>query len=250
MFEAADLTEDGFLGGRLQILQPRKGYRAGTDPVLLAAAVPAQAGQSVLELGCGAGVALLCLAVRVPGLVLCGLELQPAYADLARRNGGLNGHALEVVDGDVAAMPAALRARRFDHVLLNPPYYPHGTGTAAADPGREQALREALPLAAWLEAGLRRTRPGGTLTLIAGADRLADVLANLAGALTVLPLTPRTGRAATRVIVQAGKGGRTPLTLLWPLVLHEAARHEQDGEDHSPQAQALLRDAAYLPLTA
>ena len=86
MFGAEDLTDDAFLSGRLQLLQPRKGYRAATDPVLLAACVPAKAGQSVLDLGCGAGTASLCLAIRVPGLRHAGLELQPDYADLARQN--------------------------------------------------------------------------------------------------------------------------------------------------------------------
>ncbi|MGB7263813.1 MAG: methyltransferase, partial [Albidovulum sp.] len=86
MFGANELTEDGFLGGRLRISQPRDGYRAAMDPVLLAAAVPARAGDTVLELGCGAGVASLCLASRVPGLALTGLELQSGYAALARAN--------------------------------------------------------------------------------------------------------------------------------------------------------------------
>ena len=55
-----DLTDDGFLDGRLRILQPKAGYRAATDPVLLAAFAPAEPGQSVVELGCGTGVASLC----------------------------------------------------------------------------------------------------------------------------------------------------------------------------------------------
>ena len=250
MFADDALSQDGFLGGQLQILQPRSGYRAATDPVLLAASVPARAGQSVLELGCGAGVALLCLGHRVPGLMLAGLELQPAYGDLARRNAVLNGQQVEVVAGDVAAMPATLRARRFDHVLLNPPYYSAGEGTPASDPGRETALREAVPLAVWLRAGLARTRPGGTLTLIAGADRLPDALAALTGTLTVQPLAARIGRPATRVIVQAKKNGRAPLRLLFPLILHESAHHRQDGEDLSTIARAVLRDGAPLSLGA
>ena len=123
MFDAVDLTDDGFLGGRLRVLQPRLGYRAATDPVLLAAAVPVRAGQSVLELGCGAGVAALCLLVRVPGVRVAGLERQAGYADLARRNAARNALSLTVEDGDLAAMPPALRAAAFDHVIVNPPYF-------------------------------------------------------------------------------------------------------------------------------
>ena len=54
-FADSDLTDDKFLMGRLRLLQPARGYRAATDPVLLAAACPAEGGQSVLDLGCGDG---------------------------------------------------------------------------------------------------------------------------------------------------------------------------------------------------
>ena len=94
--------DDGFLGGRLVLRQPARGYRAGADAVMLAAACPAGAGQRVLELGCGAGVALFCLGARVPGLALAGLERQPALADLARHNAAATGIPARIVTGDLA----------------------------------------------------------------------------------------------------------------------------------------------------
>lgn len=250
MFAEDEVTADDFLGGRITILQPRRGYRAAMDPVLLAAAVPAQDGESVLDLGCGVGTAALCLAARVPGLVLAGLERQASYAGLARRNAAANGIALDVIEGDVAAMPGVLRARSFDHVLLNPPYYPPGSGTAAEDAGREAAQREATPLAAWLDAATRRLRDGGVLTLIQMAERLPDVMVALAGrgSLTVLPVAPRMGRPAGRVVLSLRKGGRAPFRLLGPLILHAGAAHEGDRESHTPAARAILREGAPLPL--
>ena len=250
LFGEADLTADAFLGGRVRALQPKGGYRAGIDPVLLAAAVPARSGEHVLELGCGAGVAALCLGRRVEGIRLTGLEVQPPYAALARRNATENGIALEVIEGDVARMPAALRERSFDHVMANPPYFRPTAGTRAEDGGRETALREETPLAVWVAAGMRRLRPGGRLTLIQRADRLPDVLAAFDGcraALTVLPLAPRAGREATRVILGAVKGGRAAFRLLAPLVLHEGAAHLQDGDDYAEPVRAVLRDASALP---
>lgn len=249
MFAPDELTDDGFLGGRLRVLQPRRGYRAATDPVLLAAAVPAVAGQSVLELGCGAGVASLCLAARVPGLRLSGLEVQAAYAALARANAARNGIGLEVVEGDLAAMPRALR-QSFDHVIANPPYYPAGGGTGAEDPGRERALREATPLAVWIEAAVRRLAPRGVLSLIFGADRLPDALAALDGRMgstVVLPLQPRAGREAKRLILQSRKGARGRFRLLPPFVLHEGDSHDGDRDSFCPEAAHILRDIGGFP---
>lgn len=247
MFADDDLTCDAFLGGRIRLWQPRAGYRAAMDPVLLAAACPAKPGQSVLELGCGAGTAALCLAARLPGLAVTGLELQPGYAALARRNAAENGLPLEVLEGDLTHPPVALRSRSFDHVIANPPYFPAGGGTPARDAGRERALREDTALSLWMATAIRRLRPGGWLTVIQSADRLADLLAlQGAGSISVLPLAPRFGRPASRVILRARKGGRGALRLCAPLILHDGARHEGDRDGFSPAAQAVLRHGAAL----
>ena len=247
MFAEDQLSDDKFLCGRLRLLQPVQGYRAATDPVLLAAACPAEPGQSVLDLGCGAGAAALCLGARVPGLTLAGLELQPAYADLARRNAERNGISVEVQEGDLARIPKPLR-RDFDHVIANPPYYPAG-GSPSPLAIRARAMQVETPLADWVAAATRRLRPGGWLTLICGADGLPEVLAALApklGSAAVLPLAAREGRPALRVILRARKGGRAPFRLLAPLVIHQGPAHDGDRESYTPQANAVLRDGAGL----
>lgn len=244
-----NLSEDGFLGGRLRILQPVRGYRSGADAVMLAAACPAAPGESVLELGCGAGVASLCLGRRVPGARLTGLERQADYAELARQNAAANALALRVITGDLAAMPSALRAGSFDHVIANPPYFQGGTG--ATDLGRSEARHEETALALWIDTALRRLRPGGRLTLIQRADRLDGVLralAGRAGGITLLPIAARGGREAGRVIIAAQKGARAPLRLLAPFVMHANPAHLGDGEDLSDQARAVLRDGRPINL--
>lgn len=247
MFAENELSDDKFLCGRLNLLQPLKGYRAATDPVLLAAACPAKAGDSVLDLGCGAGAAALCLGLRVPGLELAGLELQPAYATLARRNAERNGITVDVHEGNLLRMPKDLR-RDFDHVIANPPYYsPDGSPSPIA--ARAVAMQVVTPLADWVAAASRRLRPGGWLTLICGAEGLPEVLSALApklGSAAVLPLAAREGRAALRVILQARKGGRAPFRLLAPFVLHQGPSHDGDRESYTPAAAAVLRDCASL----
>jgi tRNA1(Val) A37 N6-methylase TrmN6 len=242
-------TRDAFLSGRVVLWQPAQGYRAGADPVLLAASVTAKPGERVLDLGCGAGAAVLCLGARVGGLELHGLELQAAYAVLARRNAAESGIALTVHEGDVARVPVALRALRFDHVMMNPPYFDRWQGTKAADAGRDTALAGDTPLAVWVEAATRRLAPGGRLWVVQRMARLPEVLAAIdgrLGAVTVLPLAARVGRAADLFLLRARKGDKSLFRLLYPQCLHEGDRHGGDRPDFRPEIAAVLRDGAAL----
>lgn len=243
------LTRDALMGGRVMLRQPRTGYRAATDPVLLAAACPARPGERALDLGCGAGAAILCLMARVEGLDAHGLELQPGYAALARRNAAEAGRRLTVHEGCVSRPPAALKAESFDHVIANPPFFPTD-GPPAPEAGRDAARRlGSAGLRDWIDAGLRRLRQGGRLTVINRAERLPEMLAALsgrAGEIAVLPVQPRAGRDAGRVILRARKDSRGPFRLAAPLVMHAGPAHLRDGEDFSEAAAAVLRDGAAL----
>ena len=250
-FSPQDTQEDRLLGGRVRLIQPLQGYRAATDPVFLAAAVAARPGERVLDLGCGVGAAVFCLAARVLGLELHGLEIQPAYLGLAEKNAELNGVALSLHAGDVAAPPQALRQLAFDHVMLNPPYYAE---SAIASPvtGRDVAHREGgARLGDWITAALARLKPKGWLTVIHRVERAPELLRLLdgpAGAIAVKPLVARAGRDAGRVIIWARKGAKAPFRLLSPLVVHAGTAHHRDEDDFSPDAAAILRDAAELDM--
>lgn len=244
------LTRDAFLGGKLHLWQPKTGYRAGVDAVLLAASVPARPGERILDLGCGAGAVALCLAARVGGLQLTGVEVQPFYADLARRNGGSQ---IEVVIADITDMPLHLRERQFDHVLANPPYYDRRASKAASDTGRETALGETTALQDWIKIAARRLAPKGYAHIIHRAPRLPEILSAMLGRLgsiEVQPLSPRMRRAAELVIVRGRKNGRADFKLHAPLVLHEGAVHTGDGDSYVPAIKAVLREGAALPFGA
>lgn len=244
-----ELSCDEFLGGKLRLVQPKAGYRAGVDPVLLAAAVAAKSGESVLELGCGAGAASLCLAARVSGLTIKGIELQPFYAGLCRENAAANNASMEVVEADLTRLPDYIRNQSFDHVIMNPPYYDRGASTAASDEGRDTALGGDTPLREWIETGARRLKPKGYLTLIQRIDRLPEVMAcvdQVLGSICVLPIQPRQGRPAGLFILQARKNGRAAFKLLSPLILHQGDKHDQDRESYTAKVSAILRTGAGL----
>lgn len=234
-------TDDLLLGGRVRLRQPAQGFRAGLDAVLLAGFVPARPGDRVLEAGCGSGAAFLCLAARVPGLAVTAVEREPAMAALARENAAANGVAATVEDGDVADVALARRLGPVEHAFANPPYWPGGTPPPGAI--RRAATHEgASGLDAWARFLAAALKDGGTASLVLPAARFDAGVAALrnagCGATTLLPLAPRAGQAAKRVLIRARRGGRGPATLLPPFVLHEA-----DGR-FTAAAESVLRDAA------
>lgn len=244
-------SEGHLLGGRVRYAQPRQGFRSGIEPVLLAAAVPVQAHEVVIEAGCGAGAALLCLAARVGGMRGCGVERDPALAALAARNIAANGWEgrLFIVAGDIAALlsPKGLPPEEsVDHVCANPPWH-DPAATPSPDSARRCAkIAPADLVARWVGALSARLRRGGTMTLILPASQTTRALAAFAAAglgdAALMPLWPRAGKPARLILIQARKGISRGETLLPGLVLHDA------GGGFTEAAEAVLRHGAALLL--
>jgi tRNA1(Val) A37 N6-methylase TrmN6 len=242
-------TEDGLLGGSVRLIQQAGGYRVAIDPVLLAAAVPAAAGDHVLDAGAGVAAAALCLAARVPGVRVSGLESQRALVRLANDNADLNGmkDRVAIMEGDLLRPPPRLAPGSFDHVMANPPYLEPARASISPDPGKAAANVEgAADLGAWVAFCLTMVRDKGSVTVIHRADRLDTLLTAFhrkAGEIVVYPLWPvADGRPAPRVIARARKGVASPTRLAAGLVLHRA-----DGT-YTPEAEAILRHGASLDL--
>ena len=241
------MTEDGFLGGRLKILQPEKGYRAGIDPVFLAASIPCKPGEPVFEAGIGTGVAALCLVERVPSVRVTGIELASRHAYLAEENARRNNldRSIHIIHGevkdalrrDLAHMP---EQGSFAHAYANPPYFEHDKATpspAALKATAHTFAPEDLEL--WVKVLLAMIIPGGTVTFIHRAQSLGQLLAAMEGRfgdIRVAPLHPREGAAASRIIVQGVKGSKGPMQLLRGLVLHGT------NAKFTAEAEAILRN--------
>jgi tRNA1(Val) A37 N6-methylase TrmN6 len=251
--ERAGVSEDAVLGGTLKLTQPLRGHRVGHDAILLAAATGARAGEHAVDLGAGVGAAGLALARRVAGVTVTLVEIEPALAALARENAARNDLAerVRVLCLDVAAPAAAfaaagLRSGTAHRVLMNPPFNAAPAQKPSPDRGRRLAhLASPEMLGRWGRTAARLLRPSGVVTLIWRADGLDMLLGALAagfGAVTLLPVHPKPGAAAIRVVARAVKGSRTPLALLPGLVLTDA------GGKPSVEAEAILREGAALPL--
>lgn len=252
-------TDDAFLGGALKILQPRAGYRAGLDAVLLAAAapVPDVGCCRVLDAGAGVGVVGLAIAARIATAQVTLVEIDPDLASLARRNAVRNGfeERAVVVEADIGrggavlhdpGRPAGLAPGVFDQLVANPPFYEVGSGTSPAVPSRR--VSHQMPgggLERWIAFLATAAAAGGTLTVIHRADALGQLLAALSGrfgGVRILPVHARTGETAGRVVVWAVKGSKAPLTLLPGLILQDV-----DGS-YLPDIESIFRHGAALKI--
>lgn len=243
----ASLTEDGFLGGRLRILQPEKGFRAGIDSVFVAATIPCVPGETVYEAGIGTGVAALCVVARNPGVHLTGIEIAARHALLCEENAKRNGFAdnIRVIHADVkealrkdlASMPSH---GSFSHAFANPPYFEDGKATPSPNLLKAQAHAFGPnDLDLWIKVLHTMVTLRGTVTLVHRADSLSKILQLMEdrfGDLRIAPLYAREGTAASRVIVQGVKGSKAPMQLLPGLVLHD------QSSQFTPEADAILRD--------
>jgi tRNA1(Val) A37 N6-methylase TrmN6 len=239
-------TLDQLLDGAISLHQPADGYRAGLDAVLLAAALDARSGERLMEFGCGAGAVLMCAASRLADCRLTGVEVDPATAQMARNNIALNQmqDRIDVISGDIVdAEPGEI----VEQVFFNPPFFDDPRHIRLPRPEKQRAwLSGDRPLAAWVRRAAQILNGKGRLTLIHRADALDEIIACLApafGSIVIKPIQPRADRAATRVLVTARIGGRSPLVLLSPLVLHD------DGTNlHTPEVDAVMRGKAAISL--
>jgi tRNA1(Val) A37 N6-methylase TrmN6 len=255
--EAPATTTDLLLGGRFAVVQPVRGHhRAGTDALLLAAAVPGGAEGLVVDLGAGCGTAGLAVAARCPAATVALVEREPVLAGLARsalalpENAGFAGR-VRVVEADIGApeaerVAAGLARGGATCVILNPPF--HAPGAVRASPQTARAAAHVLGtdgLDRWLRTAAWALSPGGHVVVIFPADGLDRLLAALEGrfgAVAIRPVHPRAGAPAIRVVVRAGLGSRGPMRLCDRLVLHA-----DTGSASTAEAEAIFRDAA--PLT-
>ena len=247
---AADTSEDAVLGGKLRLRQPLRGHRVGHDAILLAAASGGRAGELAVDLGAGVGAAGLALAVRVEGLKVALVEIDPALCALATDNARLNGLDTRVrafaLDGEnvPALASAGLPENSSDRVLMNPPFNDATRQNVSPDPRRRLAhvggpglLPRWAATAAWL------LKPQGVMTLIWRADGLPEVLNALAndfGSVGVLPVLPHAGSPPIRVLVRAVNGGQAKLADYPALILND------DHGKPTAAAEAVLRGGETL----
>ena len=244
MNQADEVTEDALLGGQVRFRQRATGYRAGMDAILLAASCDAKPRERVLDVGCGAGAVMLAAAARLAETRFVGIERDPDAVTLALENIALNGVAdrVDAKGGDVSEPFSRLGLEPFDAALCNPPFFDDPMALRGPAPAKTGAWMADAGLEGWIGFLTKSVREGGSITLIHRADRLGDILRHLtlkAGSVQIRPIQPKRDAPAKRVLVRAVKTGKAPLRLLPALILHD-----NEGEKHTAQADAIFRGAA------
>jgi len=226
---ADGLTEDRWLGGRLTLLQPRRGHRVGTDAALLVAAAGTPEGR-IVDVGAGIGAVGLALA-KSSALAYADLvEIDPELARLADGNARRNGLEARVRAFRLDALSrrerreAGLADESADCVVTNPPFFEAGAVRVSPDEGKARAhVLPSATLADWIAASIAILRPGGRFVMIHRPDALRailDAIGSRLGALALLPVHPTIGASAHRLIVSGVKGSKAPLRLAPALILH------------------------------
>jgi len=246
-----DLTQDALLDGRVCLLQPRKGHRAGSDAVLLAAAIDPLVSGTIVDVGAGSGAVGLIIGARTPASIVF-VERDPTLVEICRRNVDLNGlqDRARVVEADILAPPHERRRHGLlsasaDAVVTNPPFLEEGRSRSSPDAVRAAAHQ--LPeggIERWIKVCAGLLKPKGLLALIHRADRLAECLALLQrgfGGIVVKAVHPRADEPASRIVITAVKGSRAPMLIAPPLVLHEADGRFTSEADAIHRGKALLQ---------
>ena len=214
--------------GKLRMIQQQEIFKFTVDPLLLAAFLPIRPQELVLDLGTGTGVLPLWLTGYRGVKRVVGLELQPEVAALARQNVVLNEleTEIQIITGDLRALPQELVDRRFDWVLSNPPYWKASSHLHSASPVLARAKFElTCTLEEVIAAAARLCRSGGRVGFVHLPERLTDLLA-LMRAERLEPkrlclVYPKPGTAPHRLLIEGKKNSRPGLKVLKPFYIHD-----------------------------
>jgi tRNA1Val (adenine37-N6)-methyltransferase len=224
-----DVTVDSLFAGKMICRQPRQGYRFSVDAILLAHFCRVQRGDLILDLGCGCGIIGLILLFRWRMFLsnLIGLEIQPELAELARRNGLLNGLTYTIIEGDLRNILDYFRAESFCRVVCNPPFYKSSAGRENTD--RQSLIARHQVCASTdqvMEAAATVVKNRGWVSVVFPAEGLVELVC----AMNAVHLQPKRiqmvysypdqGMKAGLVLIEAMKNGGPGVRILPPFYIY------------------------------
>ncbi len=238
------------LNKTLALYQAPDGFRTSMDSVMLGAACPAKAEQSLLDLGCGVGSAGLCALKREKSIHLTGIDIQASHIDTATKNANINNMSdrAEFICSNIKELNLG---NKFNHVICNPPYMK--SGAHISSPSKSKALamghiEENIDIKDWIACAHRHIKGQGSLTIIHDAGQIDNIIHALYGkngnkkfgAIEIIPIFPRKNTPAKRIIIRAYKHKKSPATIHQGIIMHK------ENGDYTNEADNILRYAKSL----
>lgn len=249
-FDTENYTIDEFLGGKFKLKQPKKGFKAGTDSILLAASIQLKKEDSLVELGCGSGAVLLSLNHRFSNNFMSGIEFDNTSYYYASKNLEKIGNIVKILKEDIREIPKNTSYKslqqKFNQVTMNPPFFQNSNKKqqSISRTNARSFFNQSHDLALWFKTGNFLLRDHGILTLIYPCSLLAHLIkiAETAhfGGFKIFPIWSKSGEDAKRIIVQMQKNSNKPTSLKAGLTLYNS------DNTHTPEATRILRDGGQL----
>jgi tRNA1Val (adenine37-N6)-methyltransferase len=217
-----------------------EGFSIGTDAVMLYGFSKDIKCKNICDLGCGSGVIGILLAYENSAASVTGIEIQESSARAAETNASLNNLSgrFRVINGDLREYRSLLPAGAFDLAVMNPPYYPSGSGkvshdltVAIARDERMCTLEDACRAASYV------VKWGGRFCMVHKPERMAEVICTMHSCglepkrLRFVQHCP--GSKPNLVLIESIRGGKPGITVELPFILTD-----ENGHD-TPEAAAL-----------
>ena len=205
-----ELSLDVFPNGTT-LYQPVKGFRSGSDALLLSESINFRASSKIIDIGAGVGAISIGILQKNPTVKITALEYQSDYCQILKKNMLLNGveHNIDIINGNLLDIMQLLSPDSFDYVVTNPPFYDVGTCRLPLDDSKKIAHCGIINLDNWLKKSLYVLRNGGYLAFILRTDRLGEVYTILnkkVGDFNITPIFTGKANYAKRIIVTCRKG--------------------------------------------
>lgn len=245
MDNITNYTKDKFLGGKILISQPKKGFRTSIDSIFLSAAVNLKKNNSILELGCGVGTIMCCLKERERNISVYGVELQKKYAEFAKKNLKDNNFEGKIFNSNIINLPNEILKKSFDHIIFNPPYLKKDTILESTINEKKISIKESeVMLDDWIKIALKRCVNGGQINFVHRVERLSEILhliGDKAGCIKILPIFSNKNKNSNRIIITAKKGSKSNLKIMPPLIVHKLKKNK-----YTKTAKKILYDGKII----
>jgi len=204
-----EISLDNFLDGKIKIYQPKNGYRAGIDAVLLASCVQVFKKCKILDIGSGTGVISFFIASKYKNVEIVGIEKNFKYYSLSMRSLRLNKvkSKIKFFNKDFKH----ISNMKSDIIVSNPPWFRQNSTYKSYNSLLNDAKIESLKLDLWIEKVLINLNSTGEYYTIFPYRRIEEmikILRNHFKSVKIYPVSSFKSKPPDKAIILAKRSGK------------------------------------------